>query len=294
MKCCCVILNYNGCEETMQWLCSIINYSFDNIVIVDNCSTDDSYFRLKKEESEKVHVVKTEANGGYGSGNNFGMQYAFYRLDADIAMICNPDVIFDEALRIRLKQIFFSSKNVGVASAVQHDRNNKEIEMSAWSIPRIWNYIFSMGAVLKKWNRPFYYTIECLHKNPCMQVDCVAGSLLMISKKSFEATGGYDEDMFLYCEETTLGCKMKIAGYKTYCCSDVSYIHMHGVSISKNISSTVRQKKIMHDSHHVLLKKYLNANLFQLAVDSIFSLVVLFEETVKSVIRAFARRIKKC
>ena len=103
-------------------------------------------------------------------------------------------------------------------------------------------------------------------------------------KKTFETIGGYDEDMFLYCEETMLGCKMKAAGFATYCCSDVSYIHMHDVSISRSIASTVRQKKIMLNSHHLLLKKYLNANSFQLAIDIVVGKIYLAEETVKTIL----------
>ena len=85
----------------------------------------------------------------------------------------------------------------------------------------------------------FYYSVKELHASALVKVECVAGSLLMLSKQAFEKTGGYAENMFLYCEETTLGCKIKKAGRISYICSDVQYYHMHGVSI---IKSTVRKK----------------------------------------------------
>ena len=284
MNCCCLILNYNGYEETTKLFEVVSNYHFAHILIVDNCSTDDSYSNLIKRETDKVRVVKTERNGGYGSGNNYGMRYAFQSLGADCVLICNPDVVYEEALVYRLEQVFEQHSDVGVVSAVQYDRNEREISMSAWSIPQKWNYIFSVGAILKKWNRPFYYSIDYLHHGNTVEVDCVAGSLLMISRQAFEKTGGYDEDMFLYCEETTLGCKMKAAQFKTYICSDVKYVHMHGVSISKSIKSTVKQKRVMLNSHHLLLQKYLGANTFQLMIDSIIGRISLCEEAVKSML----------
>ena len=107
----------------------------------------------------------------------------------------------------------------------------------------------------------------------------------MITREAFEATKGYDEEMFLYCEETTLGCKIKKAGYRTVLCSDVSYKHLHGASISKSIQSSLKQRKILLQSHHLLLKKYLKANRFQLMVDTVVGQISLLQEAVKNFIR---------
>ena len=135
----------------------------------------------------------------------------------------------------------------------------------------------------------FYYSVRELHASALVKVECVAGSLLMLSKQAFEKTGGYDENMFLYCEETTLGCKIKKVGLVSYICSDVQYYHVHGVSITKSIKSTVRQKRIMLQSHHLLLRRYLRANQFELLVDNIMGMVSLFEECIKTVVRSLAK-----
>ena len=61
----CLILNYNDCKTTLQLveklnLYKIIKY----IVIVDNCSTDDSFEKLLKISNNRVHVIKSDCNGG--------------------------------------------------------------------------------------------------------------------------------------------------------------------------------------------------------------------------------------
>jgi GT2 family glycosyltransferase len=285
MNCCCLILNYNGYEETAQLIKIIADYNFSNILVVDNCSTDNSFYELQKHATKKISIIRTFKNGGYGSGNNFGMRYAFEVLKADLVLICNPDVVYEDGLISRLKSLFKENKKIGVVSALQKDKNQREVTISAWKIPNTWDYIFSVGGILKKCIPTFYYSLDFLHHTSTVQVDCVAGSLLMISKDAFKVTGGYDEDIFLYCEETTLGCKMRDAGYETYLCSDCTYTHLQGVSISKSIKSILQQKKIMLNSHHVLLRKYLKANHFQVLVDKIISNIVLCEEAMKSFLK---------
>ena len=62
-----VILNYNDSETTIELLEKIKNYEILNlIVIVDNNSTDNSYKKLTKYENEKIKLIKTEKNKGYG------------------------------------------------------------------------------------------------------------------------------------------------------------------------------------------------------------------------------------
>ena len=64
--CSCMILNYNDAKIVKKLVTEIENYPvFNHIVVVDNCSTDDSYADLQSLVSEKVTVIKTDKNGGY-------------------------------------------------------------------------------------------------------------------------------------------------------------------------------------------------------------------------------------
>lgn len=281
----CIILNYNDSDNCIKLARKIKSYSgLFNIVIVDNCSTDESFLNLKIYDGKLFFLISTEHNGGYGYGNNFGMKYAFEKLGADAVLICNPDISFEKHMIERLSSAMEACPNCGVISAVQYDRNGNEINQSAWSIPRVWNYIFSVGKLSSRFAINFYQSADFLHRNPITKVDCVAGSLLLVSRYAFEKTGGYDENVFLYCEETILGCKMKQAGLDTYICSDVHYLHLHGVSISKSITSAVKRKKLLLKSHHYTLKKYMRANWFALLIDNAVAKVAIVEEYVKAAV----------
>ena len=81
-KCACIILNYNDAETTRKLVQKIREYTaFQYIVVVDNRSNDNSFTVLKELESEKVKVIETDRNGGYGYGNNEGIKYAYYELE---------------------------------------------------------------------------------------------------------------------------------------------------------------------------------------------------------------------
>lgn len=95
----CVVLNYNDADTTLDLLKRIEPMEIiDQIVLVDNKSTDNSLERLKDQESNKVHVVCAKKNGGYGSGNNVGIEYLRKNYSCDYIIIANPDVIFDESV----------------------------------------------------------------------------------------------------------------------------------------------------------------------------------------------------
>lgn len=283
MNVACIILNYNDAENTISLINEIQGYSsLRHIIIVDNCSTDDSYERLVKFESDKIHIQKTNKNGGYGAGNNYGVKCAL-KYGCDYVLIANPDVHFSNDLVYAFSNFLDENSEYGVVSGIQLDKNGTEIMRTAWRIPTKWRYIFSTGSVLRRYGENYYYTRDELHISNIVSVDCVAGSLLMVSVPKFLNCGGYDEEMFLYCEETTLGSKMKAMSYKTAVISDVSYRHIHGVTIQKSISSNLKKKQILLQSHHLLLKKYLDANLFELLIDWSVGKVVLLEEIIKRI-----------
>lgn len=286
MKIGCVILNYNDAAHVVSLVEQIRDYdSLAAIILVDNCSADDSWQVLQGLAGGKVHACRTDRNGGYGSGNNFGVKYAKEVCGCDYALIANPDVQFSDALVQRLAGALEEDPARGVASAIQCNGQGKRVSRTAWRIPAPWRYIFSTGVLLRRWGENFYYPMEYLLQAPTVEVQCVSGSLLLVSIEKFLECGGYDEEMFLYCEESTLGCKMRSAGYKSVICSDVEYLHLHGVTISKSISSAVRRKKILLKSHHLFLCRYLKANWLQRAVDVVVGKVVLLEEAAKTSVK---------
>src|SRR3954447_10658507 len=113
-----VILNYNTWEMTLRCVESIFETCKQNytIYIVDNGSTNDSYYQIEKEyrHNEKVVVIKSE-NLGYARGNNNGIRQAI-KDGYDIITVTNNDVIFLEDSINRMYTFLESNENTAVAA----------------------------------------------------------------------------------------------------------------------------------------------------------------------------------
>ena len=281
----CVILNYNDADSCIELVNKIKKYeNIKKIIIVDNNSTDNSVQKLEIIKSEKVDIVHSIRNGGYGYGNNLGINKAFEDRQIGKVLVCNPDVAFDEKLINKMIKVMDKTKDCGLVSCLQIDKNDEEFKWCAWSIPSAMQFTVSLGLLIPKLYRNYYVSNGELHKKPICKVDCVSGSLLMISRMAFEKIGGYDENIFLYCEETVLGCKLKEAGFNTYICTDEYYQHLHSVSINKTFKKNMEKRKILLKSHKYVLKKYLKANCFNILFDSVFANITMIEEYIRSVL----------
>lgn len=260
-KCAIVILNYNDSETTLDLAERVKSYGvLDYILIVDNCSTDDSWKRIERIDEDKIVKLRLDNNGGYGAGNNAGVRYANEQLGCKYALIANPDVSFEESVLIAMLDKMKSNSDIAVASPVQLDRNHQIIQSVAWKIPTVFQYIVSAERIAREFLGTFYYGRALLEQGDFANVECVPGSLLLVDTDVFMNIGGYDEDMFLYCEETVLGHKVKQAGYRTVLLTKERYVHLHSVSISKSIASERRRQKLLLKSRKLFLSRYLKAS----------------------------------
>ena len=127
-----LIVNYNDYETTNKLLENIKNYScLDMIVVVDNNSTDSSYENLKKQETEKIKIIKNSSNEGYGSGINFGSKYLINKLKECYIIVSNPDiVIYKEEDIIKLINSFDESTAMVGPVIKEHQGLNR-----GWKVP---------------------------------------------------------------------------------------------------------------------------------------------------------------
>lgn len=253
-----IVLNYNDSKTTTEYLDQVKTYnSIDTIVVVDNNSTDDSFKILKKYENEKIHIIKTPQNGGYGYGNNFGMQYAEINFHPSYFIISNPDVIYEENLIIKLMEYMENNKNITLASAKMKDINNEEPWIIDWTLPSFNDIVRASLARASRvlTQRTIEYNKGFANKDIFI-VDAVPGSFFIVDAKTMKEIGYFDEDTFLYCEEIILGMKLKNRNCKCAVVNSLSYTHHHSKTISKNIKKRVSQFKLLQQSRRVYLTKY--------------------------------------
>ena len=114
-----IILNYNDSYTTLSLVDEVKDYEcLDSVVVVDNHSSDDSWKRLQTlNGSGKVHALRLEQNGGYGMGNQEGINYAVSCLEADYVIIANPDIHVTPRCIRRVKDALDKTQGAVAASA---------------------------------------------------------------------------------------------------------------------------------------------------------------------------------
>ncbi|MDE7056264.1 MAG: glycosyltransferase [Lactobacillus sp.] len=277
----CEILNYNDAETVFRLVEKIKNYSiFSSILIVDNASSDNSFSRLKEryQNNNKIVIQQTSRNGGYGYGNNYGIKYAYKKMDADYIVLSNPDVLFSNEMVQKLLDEMIS-KNAAVVAGTQRV-NGKPIRTPAWKIPTAMQWTLIETKLWKYAAKQYYYDPKLFNQRD-LQVDCVHGAMFLLDPKKFLDVGGYDEDMFLFGEETVLGYKLKAKKYKSFLLNDVYYDHEGSVSIKKSFSNTIKQDEITHQSKMVYIREYLKMSPIKLKIiETIFNYII-FKKKIK-------------
>lgn len=283
IKCDCVILNYNDSEESVKAALRLsASELVDRIIIVDNCSDDDSWEKLQLVSDEKIEVIKTGKNGGYGYGNNEGIRFLYDKYHSKYIMIANPDTkISDEAIKSILSA-FEKDSNLAIAAPLQRDTKGAVIKNFAWKVPTPVQYIF----MDTKLERMFYKNVYSLTESApssLLYVDCVPGALLFVRTEDFLKVKGYDENVFLFCEETILGFKMKKHNKTTAVVTNQYYDHEHSVSINKSIKSELKKKKMVQNNRIYFLKEYMNISVTM----TLFAKCVFGISNLKTILKTF-------
>ena len=260
-----IILNYNDWATTLSLVEEVKDYEcLDSVVVVDNHSSDDSWARLQAlNGSGKVHALRMEQNGGYGMGNQEGINYAAGYLEADYVIIANPDIHVTPRCIGRVKEALDRTRDAVAASARVKDPQGREL-FSYWTLLPLWKDLLDTGLVTRRLfkgmlNTPAY-RLPNAGDEDCRLVDAVPGSFFML--KTGLLTPGeikevFDKRIFLYYEEKVLGQKFRKMGLKTVLATDQSYVHAHSVSIDKSFKRIVDKQRLLHRSKLYYYKEYL-------------------------------------
>ena len=280
-KCSCVILNYNDADTTIDLVERIRGYDLlRHIIIVDNCSTDDSWEKLQPVcRFDKVILLSTAFNGGYGYGNQYGVSYAYDTLGVKFVLIINPDVSFtEECLAACLSEIC-REVDIAIVSPLQVDQQENVVKQYAWNLGSGLRHLLSCEFLLRHSIFPLPSADIDLGAK-VVYVDCVPGSFLLVDAEKFLQSGGYHMDMFLYWEETMLAFRVMRMGWKTLLLPQQKYFHNHSVSIQKSIPQIVSQRRIQHHSLLICLREIWGYGKMKLFFARLFLNGCLMEEHI--------------
>ena len=258
-RCAILILNYNSADLTIETATRLREYSDKlTIVIIDNCSTDQSYQRIDENfrNDTFTYIILNEQNTGYAAGNNTGLRYIEENLsEIDTVCIMNPDIKVDNLETLhRLYMALWSEDKLAVITA-QTIYNGKLRFPNDFGWKHLTTrYMMFGGTILGKLIKPSirYSSIDVGQGN-IAYVDIVQGCFFLAKLEQFREVNFFDEGTFLYEEEAILGKKMERAGYKEAVLTDAFIRHDHHEKDKKMIK---RQNKIFDMTCFYNSRKY--------------------------------------
>ena len=213
-----IIPNYNGEKFLTDCLHSIQNQTFIDyeVIVVDNASTDQSV-DLIRHKFPGVTILENHENRGYAGGANNGILSA----RGEYLLILNTDTILSPDCLSELYLAICERPEMGMYA------------------PRILypdaklNAAGSMASVSgSSWERGKGKVASGHFDTPC-EVFGPYGAAALFCRKVLEKTGGFDEDFFLFVEETDLSFRARLAGYRCWYVPSAIVTHYHGATAGR-------------------------------------------------------------
>ena len=264
-----VILNWRTPEMTLKSARAAAREmaGFDGqIVIVDNDSGDGSFEAMSAGiaaadwTEDRVEVVQSGRNGGFGAGNNFGIRHGLARRDFDFVYILNSDAFPDAGSITALLDHMAQMPTCGFAGSYIHGEDN-EPHLTAFRFPSISGELEGaarvglISRVLHKHIVPLPIPAETT------RVDWLAGASMLMRRQVLEQIGLFDETFFLYFEETDLCLRAQRAGWHTDYVRSSSVTHIG--SVSTGMKTWQRMPQYWFDSRlHYFRKNHGSATTF--------------------------------
>jgi GT2 family glycosyltransferase len=201
------------------------------VIVVDNESTDATVPIIREDFSE-VRLIVSE-NRGFGAGNNVGARTARGKYLAFV----NPDTIVDLAW---LRELIKPLANGGVVTTSKILLLRKpDLINTCGILIHFTGYSFTHG-----YERP----ADCFRN--LVEVPGISGGAFAIRREDFHRIGGFDEQFFLYVEDTDFSWRARRAGLRIVMVPKSTARH--------NYDFLIDEKKLYHleKGRVILLRKH--------------------------------------
>lgn len=255
-----VILHYQSIETTKKCVDKLLMFSKDNpIIIVDNCSPNGSGKQLEKMYSKCINitVIINEENQGFAKGNNLGYQYIKRKYSLNYVVVMNNDIMIEDNDFAVIIEQFMEKNEVDVCGpdmVTLKGNHQNPLQLKPYTSKYLQRRVRADKIkVLLLRTRLFWKLYENYKKTNKIPIrtkqptvfDCILhGSCIIYGPEYIKREqNAFLPITYMYNEEAILYDYLVHKGYKTGYCSDVTILHMEGVSTSERIEN--KKKKVM-------------------------------------------------
>ncbi len=222
-----VIVSYKNRQVLVDCLHSIRDFNdIGNaleVIVVEQSPTDEIYDYLVAHHPE-VHTIRAE-NRGFGAGNNRGAEAA----RGKYLLFLNPDTLLVEPIFRFACDKFEREEKTGLFGVRLLNADHSKGSSFESVVP----FGFLRKLRLKFFEMRDTFLPSCMY---------IQGADLFVRRELFFEIGCFDEEIFMYCEETDLCTRVRRAGYNLAYESDLAIIHLQGACSSTNREGTFERQ----------------------------------------------------
>ncbi|MFN3850046.1 MAG: glycosyltransferase family 2 protein [Spirosomataceae bacterium] len=212
-----IFVNYKTPELIIECLDSVYKFNKNldfEVIVVNNASKADDEVYVKKHYPTVIwHDMGY--NAGFGRANNTGMRIAkgkyFLILNTDTIMIDNS-----------IEKCFNHLENR--PDAIAGGAYQLYSDLTSRTFYHTFTFRKDFWIVPPQFRRHLDKIFKFTKFDDDQQVDYIAAAFLMIRREGFEKTGGFDEEFFMYGEDTYFGYQLSKFG-KNLLFKDCKIIH---------------------------------------------------------------------
>lgn len=203
----------NSCLDSISKNIDISYYQVE-VIIVDNSSGEDAkeieliVNNHEIAQSIDTKYIKNTANLGYGQGNNLGIKYSC----GEIICIMNPDINLIMPIFKNVLNHFSENPRLSLLGGKQI--GYKDISFYILPEKRLAIVNYPLTILINKLN-------IFLKKHMYL-----SGALLFINRKKFKSIGYFDENIFMYSEESDITTRFLKKHYDIIFDKKLKYRHL--------------------------------------------------------------------
>ena len=220
-----VVVTYNRAALLREAIDAILAQSFHDVVVVDNCSTDETPELLAAYDDPRLQVVRADHNGGGAGGFHIGCAVSA-DLDVDWVVLQDDDARPAPDFMERLTDAVAGLPDeVGGLAAAVRSPDGAIVEMNRPSVSPFRNRRDILSAVLH--GRPALHIEDSAYEaDDDTDVDCVAFVGYVMRRELIGGELGLPrKEFFIYADDQSYSYKVRELGYRNVFKPELKYIH---------------------------------------------------------------------
>lgn len=207
--------------------------------IIDNSPTN--YLEQFCTDDSRVTYFHTGKNLGYGSAHNIAIRK---HLDhSKYHLVLNPDVYFEATTLEKLYYFMEANPQAGLSMPSVYNTAG-ELQMSCKLLPTPLNLAMRRFFPMMGWFTQIndrYEMHQCGFEH-VMNVPFLSGCFMFLRTSSLKKTGLFDEQFFLYAEDTDLSRRIHLQ-FETLYFPGAAITHLHARGSYKDFNLTLQNLK---------------------------------------------------